>query len=293
MDELTLTQELGRETPLPSTERLAPARARLLAEVAAAGRSRRRRSGRLLAGMATLTAAAAAAVVALQVAEQPRPPELRPVAQLLDPAAAVAERGSDVVPRADQFVYVRLDSANGQNEAWYSIDGRHDGLRRDSGSSPEVIPGCRDSDRKSPAEEGAGPENGGPCEPLPYYLPQMPTEPAALIDWLERRNPGEGGTGPNVNGMGKDLWALGGEHWLRPAQRAALYRAVARIDGLRLVEHVRDGSGREGTGVAWAGPGDSPEQVMWIFDPKTYQFLGSPEAAWQPVRLVDRPGQTG
>jgi hypothetical protein len=45
MDEITLTRELGRETSLPSPDRLAPARARLMAELTAAAGQQQDKSG--------------------------------------------------------------------------------------------------------------------------------------------------------------------------------------------------------------------------------------------------------
>jgi hypothetical protein len=287
MDEITLVRELGGETPLPSPDRLAAARARVLTEVAPRPVRRRR--------WAVLVGAAAAVTVGLVLASQTRTvtpaPEMVPVAAaFMNEVATTAARGDDVIPRGDQYVYTKSATAEGGwTEFWNSVDGRHDSVWRQSDGQESTAPGCVDGKRLDVGNAGRKVESA--CEPYPHYWPDLPTDAEALIAWVEKRNPGENG-GVNVNGVGKDLWQLTDGNWLRPAQRAALYRAVGTIDGISLVPNSKDGTGRLGTGVAWAHPAGSEPQVMWVFDAKTHAFLGGTDySVVTPPAIVDKVGQ--
>ncbi|SNY63959.1 CU044_5270 family protein [Paractinoplanes atraurantiacus] len=302
MDETTLTRQLGEQTALPSPERLAPARERLLAELTAdlthpepasqpqrtfrAPRAlRSRNSFRLAVAVASAAAVAAFGAIALRGPAPDRPPvAMAPVAEFLGTAAAVAARDRDVTPRGDQFVYVKTAGADGTwFEQWNSVDGEHDSVGRSSDGREEVLPACVDGLGKS--TDSAGKAVSAPCDVHPWFLPDLPADPEALIAWLTKRN-------SNVNGVAKDLWSLADGYWLRPAQRAALYRAVGMVDGISLVPSAEDAAGRVGTGVAWVSPGRSVPEVMWIFDAETHLLLGSPATSvvTQP-RIVDEVGE--
>ncbi|MEV6305783.1 CU044_5270 family protein [Actinoplanes sp. NPDC051861] len=297
MDEITLTRELGEETDLPSPKRLTAARNRLLSEMSTTT-TRTPRKWTIIGTAAAAAAAIAAVTVpgALSPTASPIPtnpagpvettPELVPVAAFLNQAATVAEQAPDTVPRGDQFVYV--DSEGMMGDAWYSIDGEHDGLVTSDGFPEQVIPGCKNGIMAVPNETG-----DVKCKPEPHYLPDLPADPKKLAAWLREQHPGEGNEKFSLNGVGKHLWALSSNYWLRPAQRAALYRSIAEVEGLELVENVADASGRRGTGVAWAsGPGEKA-QVIWIFDPETHVLLGNKDYTVKAVKLVDRVGATG
>jgi len=312
MDEITLTRELGRGTFLPSPDRLAPARARLMAELTAdtdqlrdetmapvsdspSLRLRRAKPRPLTRGALALAAAVTAIAGVAVTTVRDRAPDARsvamaPVAQFFDTAASVAAKDQDIVPRGDQFVYGKTVDTDGTwHETWNSIDGEHDGLSRSSAGSEEVIPGCVDGRQKG--SNSAGETVHVECEPQPHFRSDLPADPAALIALLAKRNLDENGK-MNVNGVAKDMWSLGDGYWLRPAQRAALYRAVGTIDGISLIPNSKDGAGRVGTGVAWASPGQSTSRVMWIFDEKTHVLLGSPSySVVTPPHIVDKPGQ--
>jgi hypothetical protein len=205
-------------------------------------------------------------------------------ARILHNAAAAALTLPDVQPRPDQFVY-REDS-NGA-EQWMSVDGTRDGLGRPAGGGEEsVFPGCRDGRRtvmKGP--EAIGTE---PCEPDPAYRPDLPTDAGAMLDYLNRNHSGEVG---DANAMGKDIMGLL-DKYLRPAARAALFEAAARIPGLRVVPNDTDAAGRPGVGVAWSFEGRSGRIV---FDAETYALLGvwagRGGSAVLRVAIVDEVGQ--
>ncbi|MEV4276833.1 CU044_5270 family protein [Actinoplanes xinjiangensis] len=282
MDEITLVREMGEETPLPSADRLAATRSRLMSEVAPPKRNRR-----WAALLAAVAAAGVAAVTVPQIvtpsAQPPAPvqsvapgPKLTPVAAFLDQAATVVENEPDVVPRGDQFLYLRFIEWDGTaNEAWLSIDGRHDGWGRDQDGKYATIPGC-------PA--------GGGCRVLVHYRDDMPTDPEAMVVWLRKTARTEFGS-DSLDAVTKYLGTASTRFWMRPAQRAALYRAIGLIEGVRLVDGAKDSRGRAGVGVAWVPTGQTEEHVVWVFDPKTFRMLGTPESSLDEIALVDRARQ--
>ncbi|BEL06990.1 CU044_5270 family protein [Actinoplanes sichuanensis] len=214
---------------------------------------------------------------------------MRPVAQVLDLAAGTAAKAADVVPEPGQFLYTRTVGRDGRilAERWYSIDGAHDGLGFNVEPGGVVdrfaFPGCRDGRQIS------GPDRGGPCEADPAYLPDLPEDAESMAGYLDLSSahldddPAENKT----NGIAKDMWTLGSSKFLRPAQRAALFQATARIPGITVVDDAVDAAGRTGTGVTWTF---GKHSMMWIFDPKTHDFLGSDVDTTEQA-VVDEVGE--
>ncbi|WP_052744839.1 CU044_5270 family protein [Micromonospora sp. HK10] len=213
---------------------------------------------------------------------------IRPVSQVLGPAAETAARGPDVLPRADQYLYLREVGRDGRvnAERWYSVDGTRDGLgfnRESNGMARFLSAGCRNGRYIS------GTEKGEACTPMPAYLPDLPTDAGAMVRYLNQHNahlnndPAQNKT----NGIAKDMWQLATSRYLRPAQRAALYQAAARIEGITVVEGAVDATGRKGTGVSWRFGKDT---VMWIFDPVSYAYLGTGTDTTVQA-IVDEVGQ--
>src|SRR5690349_5340614 len=131
MDDLQLVRELD-DTPLKSADQLASARAQLVAGMKPRGRGR---AG--IIAIATIAVAATGTAVAMVLPsttpDTPATPRTEAAAptttpvdtavQLLTHAAATARSKPEVVPRPDQFYYLR----DGEWEAWFSVDGTHDG----------------------------------------------------------------------------------------------------------------------------------------------------------------------
>lgn len=282
MDEITLVRELGEETRLPSADRLAAARTRMMSEISPPRRTRRWAS-LLAAGAAAAIAAVTVPQIVTPSAQPPVPapssaqlPKLTPVAAFLDQAATTVESEPDVVPRGDQFLYLRFIEWDGSaNEGWLSIDGRHDGWGIDQDGKYATIPGC-------PA--------GDDCKVVVHYRDDMPTDPEAMAGWLRRTARADFGS-DSLDAVTKFLGTVSTRYWMRPAQRAALYRAIGLIDGVSLVEGVKDSRGREGVGVAWVPTGQTSRSVVWIFDPVTFRMLGTPESSIDEIALVDRARQ--
>jgi hypothetical protein len=74
-----------------------------------------------------------------------------------------------------------------------------------------------------------------------------------------------------------------------PKALAALFEAVARIDGLTVEENVQDGAGRTGVGVRWSRPGGYAGTL--VFDARTHVFLGTDMSAVIQRGIVDQVGQ--
>jgi hypothetical protein len=277
-----MVRDLGRETPEADAGRLAAGRAALMAE---AGRGPRRK--RIAYGLAAVGLAAAITGV-LVLPEPPSTPELQmlPASQVLELAATAALAEPDVTPRPDQFFYTKSVGPDGKpmHESWRSMDGTRDGemINYQQGETDRFkLDGCVGG------SEDNIPEQGGGCNSDPAYLPNLPSDVEGILAYLRKRNTQESAD-VRTNSTAKDIWYLSSGHYLRSAQRAALYRAAAKIPGLRAVEGAKDAAGRKGTGIAWTYA-DGPE-MMWIFDPKTHTFLGTPTET-STSAIVDKVGE--
>ncbi|MFD6491852.1 CU044_5270 family protein [Streptomyces sp. NPDC060188] len=104
------------------------------------------------------------------------------------------------------------------------------------------------------------------------YLKTLPTDPDALLKKIYKETEGQG------NSPDQEAFATVGDllrEQLAPAKlNAALYRAAAKIPGVVVVEHANDAAGREGIALAHVDE-KSGDRSEWIFDPKTYAYLGS------------------
>ncbi len=294
MDDLALVRELADDTLLPDLDDLAAARARVVAGTTtpAPVRLLRHRSRFALLGGTTIGLAAAVAAAITLVPRNDHPAVPRPDAvQVLTLAAARALTAPHDPPRPDQFVYAR---DNGR-ESWRSVDGTRDGLVVDGSSTP--LPGCVDG-RKAVVKgtevvQGVSEE----CVPEPAYRSDLPTTTDAMLDYLDRNAGGEPG---DVNARGKDILHLIDGALLSPETRAALFEAASRVPGLEVLPDVRDATGKPGIGITWPVPAGAspppsasagPKPTVLVFDPTTYEYLGSPERAASAVSIVDQSGQ--
>ncbi|MER6077864.1 CU044_5270 family protein [Streptomyces sp. NPDC001833] len=104
------------------------------------------------------------------------------------------------------------------------------------------------------------------------YLKTLPTDPDALLKRIYKETSGRGNS-PDQQAFATIGDLLGEE--LAPAKlNAALYRAAAKIPGVVVVDHAEDAAGREGIALAHVDQ-KSGDRTEWIFDPKTYAYLGS------------------
>ncbi|MGX1542802.1 CU044_5270 family protein [Streptomyces adustus] len=161
---------------------------------------------------------------------------------------------------------VHRDGSMHRLEEWQPLDGTNRWLVRNDGqqewiTGPDRIP------------DGAHPDIvriGNPST--------LPTDADGMYALLKKwPSPFQFRNGQSLSAVGTMLWVASGwiESGLLPAkQSAALYRAVARIPGVTVVQHAVDGVGRSGVAIVWREPG-FPGREEWIFDRKTYGFLGT------------------
>lgn len=104
------------------------------------------------------------------------------------------------------------------------------------------------------------------------YLKTLPTDPDALLKKIYKETKGQG------NSPDQEAFTTVGDllkEQLAPAKlNAALYRAAAKIPGVVVLDHAKDAAGREGIALAHVDQ-QSGGRTEWIFDPKTYAYLGS------------------
>jgi hypothetical protein len=111
---------------------------------------------------------------------------------------------------------------------------------------------------------------GGWQQPTPAFLAGLPRDPAALYARLRADTKGHG-RDPDAEVLVYATDAL--RTGLVPADvRAALYRAVAHLPGLKIVDHQANLDGRQGVALGMSDGGGGTQQI--IFDPATGQFIG-------------------
>jgi hypothetical protein len=103
-------------------------------------------------------------------------------------------------------------------------------------------------------------------------LAKLPTDPDELLKAVYADPDTKEGGGTTEQQRAFDtIGMLLEEQVLPPALGAALYKAVARIPGVTIVDRSQDAAGREGIAVAREDRGARTE---WIFDRKTLGYLG-------------------
>lgn len=232
-------------------------------------------------------------------------------AKVLKRAAFVALRSSEATPRSNQFVYTRTEDASGQiTQSWLSVDGTRTSIIDQPGNTtPITIQGCVNGQRSSRTmgEDGKpladflprnvrgkpvlsgqaakyfggkipmdGPIVTTKCVAQPAFFPDMPIDSGSMLAYLVKIQVAypAGIASPSIelNDLAKDIGYMLDTDYLLPAQQAALYRFLATTPGITLVQSVKDVAGRPGIGVRWSFEGSS---AMLIFDPSTYQYLGT------------------
>jgi hypothetical protein len=212
------------------------------------------------------------------------------VTEVLGRAASAVD--DELTPRDDQFVVVESQTmhqasavdADGEKRwlyrthrtIWQSADGNKEGVLRVETQRPAEQPGwpippIAYEDMSSellPLGKCEVPEN----ERTDYAsLRKLPADRDGMRTHLYDR-----AAVPESTATADDLaWERAGtllrETYLPPAQRAALFQAIATIDGVSVVDGVEDAAGRTGIGVGRVG---FAVRTDLIFDRETYQLLG-------------------
>ncbi len=209
-----------------------------------------------------------------------QPPSKATVALLEDIALAAEHQDGYGDMRDDQYVYVDSKVSWAQYEegektkipplhrfeSWHSVDGTRAGLYRETGrgqwaGEPDAQPG----------------EPGYEVSANYKHLSTLPTDPDEMYDWLRRTAPKYSGQETH-QAMFVLVADLTRDAIVPPEQSAALYRAVARIPGVTVVENAVDAAGRKGVAITRDDP-DNPSRDEWIFDPETHELLGERRVA--------------
>ncbi|MET8517241.1 CU044_5270 family protein [Streptomyces sp. NPDC005077] len=251
----------GRVEP-PSAQVVEAARAQVSAGAVVvpleAPRRKQSRSRRLLVAAAAVAGIAAGAVAypVIGVGES-KPPASASAAEFLNRMAATAARA----PETDApywKVHVEVDNEDDglrQSTSWFDREG-HFWSRNLDGNIQKPVPG---------GKLKAWPVGD---EFLTWkQLESLPTDP----DALERRLGG--------NAFGK-VPALLQDAPLAPEVRAALFKIMARTEGVKLIGQVEDTKGRKGTAVKFTG------RAGWMEDPATGKRTALPA---RTTRLVIDP----
>lgn len=322
MDELTEVRELRAEAPAPDRARLAPGRARLL-DAARAGERRRvwARPRFVIIGVAaavTAVAVTASLLVGRDEARELTTPaaltnaDLKGMsaAELLERAAEVVERQPTVPrPRARQWIYTlttdeaaaaELDEKtlaeygdwSAYAEDWIRFDGaEHAFQQRDPYGKP-----IRVHVRDMQAEKGAG------RTPSDMYrtLSALPADGEGALRAIRKEDAltDQKGTTRAENDY-MEINRLLGAEVKPPKGLAGLYRALATLPGLSVVDHlVEDASGRRLVALDTGRPSGE----RWLFDPVTYQVVGTQDvqdgrttggSTVVETAVVDKPGERG
>jgi hypothetical protein len=245
--------------------------------------SSHRRSRRII--LAAAVAAAAVGVVVFQTlpgsvgtpTSASAAPFLRQAARAVLTAPTFQEQSS-VVPQPNQYVYSETEDPSGTLvKIWLSVDGSLPGLQRwTSGITGEVpasgaipYPACTVSQAESTG-----------CSPQAGYFPGMPTNPTALLSYLNQiglvDSAAAGSSAASTpgwidNDLAKGIMYLMQTSYLLPAQQAALFTLMSQTAGFTLVPNMADAIGRVGVGVEWSF--ESSAGAL-IFNPTTYALLG-------------------
>ena len=209
------------------------------------------------------------------------------VVQELNRAASVVEKERGVRPLPHQWLYVKLvfaDKMPGTKvvrqppmETWTRFDGRRVASMENGRKPPRLtfitIDPSKEGDDRTPAQEYED-------------LKAMPADPDALLAQMRHKvdtvdGPREGGHGRSWTADDRDDWTfrhlvaiLDTQVPVPPRLEAAVYRAAAKIPGVRTEQNVVDAAGRHGLAV---GRDSVREGILHqiILDPRTYRYLGT------------------
>ncbi|TDD80473.1 hypothetical protein [Actinomadura rubrisoli] len=331
MNELTEVRALFDDPPAPTAEVMAAARARLTEDETPRTVQRRRRWGLGLA--AGVAAAVVAAASIGGGAEAPKPPKEQAAGEhdaarrMLLVAASKLEKEQPLTPGR----YWRQRTVHGQayhvppgkgytvyteveNDSWearskrdrryFSVRANPVGPRtpedeaawRQAGSPARWTVGS-DGDKLSltrdnkPLEEQRPTYVRNPNKGLvsPETRLRFGADPAAFVA-LVLRDAGF------VDGSANELMVGSlylGDKLAAPKARAAVFRRLAGLRGVRSIGEVQDARGRQGIGLAapWVERVDgSVVEYQLVLDPKTYDILGDQSIVKKEGRNGLRPG---
>ncbi|MEV4892685.1 CU044_5270 family protein [Nonomuraea sp. NPDC055795] len=287
MDDLKILADLRADAPAPDADRLRALRRRVT-----------RRGPRGFLVLPSLLAAAALAVAVVVVTVPRHSPEIRPVPfvetitlnseTVLEQAAETIEKRSMAPePRPDQWQYTKIfnvqpaDGRTSTYESWLRYDGKQSAGRDMEGNFrvEDVAPDPGDDD----------------LSPQAYRkkLLKLPTDPDKLLahvagdrHWIDK--PREEGVpklveAPDVRAYRILTLYLMQQAVMPPKLEATIFRALAKIPGVRIEPNVKDATGRTGLGLYRSA--DSPRRYL-ILDPGTYRVMAD-QTVWLQDEVRD------
>ncbi|MET8980092.1 CU044_5270 family protein [Streptomyces sp. NPDC004539] len=291
-DEFQELTALRKDVPPVSARAHQAGRRRLLDEIAGPSPRRRGLPSRRLLLSGALAGTLAAGVAAYQIAA-PHGSQTAAAADILGRAADTLSPARPLHPRPEQYVYSETTLVTGalvnRNRTWSSADGSRPGLRESHGdidNSTTTLP---------PYRPGQG------LLDAPYLtLARLPTDAEALLARLTRDPSVLLHKSPATRTLA--VWGLmrGLVSTAPPAQQAALFRAAARLPGIRRTDTAVDIDGVTGVAVGLDDP--ALGRVEMVFDAVDSHYLGErvvqsdrPDQvqfsyAVRRIGVVDRPG---
>jgi len=314
-------EELSRLLPAPVSADLPADRHRLLKEhlmqeftettahATARPQRRRRLVVSLVAATAVAGAVAAGAVVALrddptkapatQASHSPAAPLPDTlVVQFVNQVVLAGKRYTATVGK-DQFLYVK------SRIAFRNAGGGGKDLGLDPLHDREIwLPG--DTSKQAMIRENGHTDEFTVTQTNEQLFAALPTDPHRLLEKIYRDTAGAG-DGPGQEAFKTIHGYLTDALPPNPEVLTALYQAAALIPGVEKVDAV-DAIGRHGVALALHDPVDG-SRSEWIFDAKTFRYLGEREVQVEPtdgrkagaingttavlvVAVVDKAGQT-
>ncbi|MEV6020619.1 MULTISPECIES: CU044_5270 family protein [unclassified Streptomyces] len=205
---------------------------------------------------------------------------------VLNGAATYARRHEQAAsPRDDQFIYTKeiireTDEKTGAtktytDEDWRSVDNSKPSWIMEIGKGWWSRPPQKNETVWPPQDWGT--------------LKKLPTDPRKLILKLVHGRPGD--KDDSLSGITDETWSLvqfklAGLLKLVPVMpeglRPAAYEALGMVPGVKAVPNQKDAKGRTGVAITYDDPtlpdGSASFGGSFIFDPKTYAFLGFRDA---------------
>ncbi|MGW5867024.1 CU044_5270 family protein [Streptomyces sp. NPDC055239] len=212
--------------------------------------------------------------------------------------------------KASQFVYLRSlvqgneGEFNGKvklgapykQQRWMSQDPApvtNVGMIRESGKGASmpgqdvpietsVVDGSDDS--------GAIPE--GPDRPTYNWLASLPTDPDALLKKLYAETKVADERETKAQAVFDRIGDLLSGTVMPPKNAAAFYKAVAKLPGVTEVPDAVDAAGRHGIGIT-LDESSYATRSEWIFDKKSFEYLGSRGYMTKNHKPGGKPGKAG
>jgi hypothetical protein len=260
-------------------------------------RRRVSRSARRVAGAGILVAALVGVVVFQALPSPDTTPTAASAAPFLRQAARAIltaptfHEESSVVPQPNQYVYSETEDPSGTVvKIWLSVDGSLPGVQRWTSGITGEVPATGEIPYPACTVDQAASTG---CFPQAGYFPDMPTNPTALLSYLNQIGlvdtaaAGSSAAMPPGwmdNDLANGIMYLMETSYLLPAQQSALFSLMAQTPGFTIVPQMADVIGRVGVGVEWSFQGDAE---ALIFNPTTYALLG--DRSWPGPPVLSAP----